>query len=164
MYFKHLLLSLMLATSNAAGQQAPVFDVPALNSPDSISLSQFSGEVVVIDFWASWCTPCRKTLPQYQRWFEAGQVAVITVNLDEEVADAEAMITKLGLTLPVAHDPDKSVARAYGVYGLPTAFVVDPGGVLIRRFDGYTAAGHAALEDFLQALREGDGKEAVRRF
>ena len=117
----------------AEGELAPDF---TLTSPggEPVALSDFRGKTVVLNFWATWCPPCRAEMPELQQvWEERGEgrdLVVLAVDV-EESADAVAdFVENFGLTFPVALDADGSVADRYGLPGLPSTFFIDARGVL----------------------------------
>lgn len=111
--------------------EAPSFTAPVVSGPDvgdRVSLEALRGEVVVIDFWASWCGPCRRSIPilnELARTYE-GRVRVYGMNVEPmEAAAVGAAHQRLGATFPSLHDPSQSIQRAYAVNALPTLFVID---------------------------------------
>ena len=115
------------------GELAPDF---ALLSPEGerIALSDFRGKTVVLNFWATWCPPCRAEMPELQAaWEERGEgddLVVFSVDFDETAGEVNDFFEDFGLTFPVALDGGGSVAEHYGVRGLPATFFIDAGGVL----------------------------------
>ena len=115
------------------GELAPDF---ALLSPEGerIALSDFRGKTVVLNFWATWCPPCRAEMPELQAaWEERGEgddLVVFSVDFDETAGEVNDFFEDFGLTFPVALDGGRSVAEHYGVRGLPATFFIDAGGVL----------------------------------
>lgn len=132
-----LAVSLVGAGGGAAwaiepGQKAADFDLPALQG-GRVSLRQHQGKVVLIDFWASWCEPCKRELPELEKLGrELGPrgLVILAVNIDEQRANAERMARQLGLTLPVALDPDGKVAGTWDPPKMPTSYLVDRKGVV----------------------------------
>jgi peroxiredoxin len=103
------------------------------------SLSAYRGKVVVINFWASWCPPCRFELPSMQRAYIKLQkegVVMLAINVGEDVDTIFAFTADYPVTFPLLLDRDSSVTQAYPVVGLPTTFVVDPQGRLVYRAIG----------------------------
>jgi peroxiredoxin len=136
------------------GQRAPEFSLPAL-SGSTVALSSLRGKVVLIDFWAQWCEPCKKELPQLDRLAKqyAGKgVVVVAVNIDKQKENAERMVKQLGVSLPVLLDPAGSVASTYDLPKMPTSFVVDKKGIV--RFVNEGFDGPKDVDRFKQELDE----------
>ena len=94
-------------------------------------LTRYRGQVVLINFWATWCVPCREEMPSMQRLRErlAGKpFAVLAINVDEPEARIRRFMTETRLDLPVLLDRNKTVTRAWGVRVMPTTFVIGPDG------------------------------------
>ena len=129
-------LSVILATGSipSGPSQAPDFTAALVSGPGAggrVSLRALQGEVVVIDFWASWCGPCRRSIPilnELAQTYE-GRVRVYGINVEAmEPPAVRAAHERLGATFPTLHDPTQSIQHAYGVTGLPTLFVIDRDG------------------------------------
>jgi thiol-disulfide isomerase/thioredoxin len=149
MPFNFIFVALLLFFSNSSfATEVPTFSLTALNQKKPINLSDYHGQTIILDFWASWCAPCLKSLPVYQNWHVAGEILVVSVNVDDDLKDAIAMIKDLNLTFPVAYDYDKSVAKLFGVYALPVAFLIDKNGKIMLRHEGYQS------KDAIQLLQE----------
>lgn len=113
------------------GKPAPEFTL--LNTDGSaVSLSDFRGNVVLINFWATWCTPCRKEFPELVKTYAdgSGDVVVIGVNMQENRDQVRAFADEYGADFPILIDPKAEVADAYRVLGLPSTYFVDQQGVL----------------------------------
>src|SRR5256884_8100570 len=114
-----------------AGFPAPDFTLPTLSGVP-IRLAELRGKVVLLNFWATWCVPCRTEMPileaLYQRYKDRG-LEVLTVNLDmRSTAGVEAFMQEVGVTFRVGLDPSWSTAQAYRVLGLPTTYLIDRAG------------------------------------
>jgi peroxiredoxin len=135
------------------GQRAADFTLPALDG-GKVALAPLRGKVVLLDFWASWCVPCRQELPELERLkgaYAAKGAVFLTINIDKERANAAQMAGRLKLTLPVGLDPEGKVAEKYELPTMPTAFIVDKGGVV-----RYVHAGFRGSEDVAKFKRELD--------
>jgi peroxiredoxin len=157
---KKLMFALALLTAGAAfagvqkGQRAPEFSLPSLKG-SNVALSQLRGKVVLVDFWAQWCEPCKKELPQLDRLskeYASKGVVVLAVNIDKQRDNAERMVKQLGLTLDVLLDPAGSVAGTYDLPKMPTSFVVDKKGIVRYVNEGFD--GPTDVERFKHELDE----------
>jgi peroxiredoxin len=120
-----------LPDSPAVGKPAPDFELQSL-SETQFRLSDLSGKVVLINFWASWCGPCRLEMPAIQARYlqHPDELEVLAINFDEPIEDVRAFVDELGLTLPVLLDPGAAVQDLYRVRGYPTTYMVDAQGVV----------------------------------
>ena len=131
---------------------APDFEMPGLTGGGSISLEEFRGRVVVLNFWASWCGPCRLEAPDLQATWEAYRdrgVQFLGVNYRDNEAAARAFIDEFGITYPSVYDPAGKLAFDYRLFGVPTTFIIDGQGQIRFQFTGYLN-GHVlrgALDD-----------------
>lgn len=138
-------------TAMPANQQAPTL---RLNDDDgkAVDLAQYRGKVVLVNFWASWCPPCRKEFPSLSRvrkLFKPSDFEVLAVNVGEE---PDFAFSFAGITdFPVLFDRDSKVIAAWGVQGLPTTFLVNRKGQL-----AYRAAGGREFDDpdIVSAIRQ----------
>ncbi len=122
---------------------------------DPLTLSSFRGKPVLINFWATWCPPCRRELPALQAAYTAyqGKIGFIAVNVKEDAATVAALVDELGLTFPIALDPDGQVSDvAYEVRGIPTTIFVDAFGVVAARHVG--PLDETTIENYLAPLLE----------
>ena len=107
---------------------APALTLPRLASEASASLRDYRGRVVVLNFWASWCAPCRDESPLLQRWHERIRSrggTVVGVNVLDVRSDASAFVEEHGLTYPMLRDGSSDSGEAFGVVGYPETFVID---------------------------------------
>ena len=114
------------------GDQAPAFSAPGL-AGGTVSLASYRGKVVYLDFWASWCGPCAKSLPaldQLRREFAPGDFQIVAVNLDRNPAVAARFLKQRPVGYPSAIDPKGSLPGAFGVEAMPTSFLIDRDGVV----------------------------------
>ena len=115
----------------AIGHPAPEIMLATTNG-QAFALSDLRGTPVVLNFWATWCPPCRAELPELQAASErlAGEVAIIGVNQGEAPADVQAFAQQLGLTFEIPLDTQMEASRLYSVRSLPTTFFIDRSGVI----------------------------------
>ena len=132
------------------GNQAPDFTLSDLDG-NNVSLSDFRGQGVLLNFWASWCGPCRAEMPYLQQiheeWSYLG-VVLLTVNLEESSATARDFAISNKLSFPVLLDTQAEVAREYGVSGIPTTLFIDKDGIIKERKVG-SFPNKAAIEESL---------------
>ena len=135
------------------GKAGPDFTLRDLDD-NSVSLRSLRGSVVVLDFWATWCGPCRASLPKLDALHQeisADGVRVFAVNLREDKATAQKFVDATGLKLPVLLDESGSVGQKYAVSGIPQTVVIDRKGVIRRVFVGFSPDTEAKLRE---AIRE----------
>jgi cytochrome c biogenesis protein CcmG/thiol:disulfide interchange protein DsbE len=122
---------------------APALTLSPLAAEAPASLSDYRGKVVVLNFWASWCVPCRDESPLLERWHERIRSkggAVLGVNVLDVRSDARAFVEEYGLTYPMLRDGSSASSDAYGVVGYPETFVIDRRGRI-------AAATHGPVDD-----------------
>lgn len=118
-------------TSNAykftAGMPAPEFSLQSLEGK-SVSLSQFRGKTVLLNFWATWCPPCRAEMPDMQRVAQdhPDDLVVLAVDLQEAPEPVASFVKQFGLSFPILLDTRGDVSQMYGVQSLPSSFFIDP--------------------------------------
>jgi len=121
-----------LAQGPAIGKLAPDFQLSSLDG-QSISLSDFRGKPVLLNFWASWCGPCRLEMPFiqqiYEEWSDKGLV-VLTVNLQEDPGRVKEFVESFGLSFPVLLATNQEVPLAYNIRGIPATFFIDKNGII----------------------------------
>ncbi len=120
------------------GGAAPAFSLPDLKGRE-VPLSDFRGKVVVLDFWATWCPPCKREIPDFidlQRKYGPQGLQIVGIALDEpeKVAD---FVRQNGMDYPVLMGSDEVAARYGGIEGIPTTFLIDRDGKIVNRFEGF---------------------------
>jgi peroxiredoxin len=152
-------LALILPGSAAAieaGAPVPPLTMPRLEEPaQSISLADLRGSVVYVDFWASWCVPCRLSMPAldslYRRHRDRG-FAVVGINKDVAPADAERFLKRVSVTFALALDSHDAAARAFDVKAMPSGYLIDRKGIVREVHRGFVPETAAVLEREIEAL------------
>ncbi|MFM9936671.1 MAG: TlpA disulfide reductase family protein [Novosphingobium sp.] len=125
---------------------------------DLLDLAKYRGKVVYVDFWASWCGPCKLSFPFMQQLavrYPANDVAVVTINLDRQRPQAEAFLRQVHSTLPVVYDPQGDLAKTWKVADMPTSLVFDRKGAMRFRHQGFFPGKSAEYEAHIaQLVRE----------
>ncbi|MAS26538.1 MAG: redoxin [Oceanospirillaceae bacterium] len=143
------------ASADSATDKAPVFTLPVLDGSKNVSLADYQGQVVYVDFWASWCGPCRKSLPFIEgvradlkdQGFE-----VLAVNLDEETAPAYDFLQQHPLSFPILHDPSGDTPDSFGLRGMPTSYLIDRDGNIHSVHEGFRTADAEKIRAEITAL------------
>lgn len=139
---------------------APDFTLPVLGASDTSTLSALRGDVVVLNFWASWCLPCRREAPALEatwRAYRSKSVSFVGVNERDDVAAAGSFVDEFEISYPSVSDPSGALAFDYSLLGLPETFLIDPSGTVRFRFRGYLdeAALRSALDELLDPAEGG---------
>jgi len=161
---RHILactLALILVTGMAAGvfaaapgQVAPGFALPTANG-DIVALEKLRGKVVYVDFWASWCAPCRRSFPwmnAMQQKYGSRGFTIVAINVDKKRADAERFLAQIPAHFTVVYDEAGVTPNAYGVTGMPSSYLIDARGNVTFVERGFLDEHKAALEDRIKAL------------
>lgn len=140
--------------TGSIGQPAPAFDLERLDAPGRVRLADLSGNVVVVNYFASWCVPCKEEAPHlvraWERYRTSGVVFVGIVYQDSPEA-AREFHDRMGQTWPIALDDNGRTAIAFGVFGIPETFFIGPDGVVAGRHIG--AIDEATLIRAIDKLR-----------
>lgn len=128
-----------LAGSGLTGQVAPDFALKS-SSGENLRLSEYRGDVVMVNFWATWCGPCRQEMPLldelYSRYQRVG-FSLLGVNIDDDSRKAMNMISELGVSFPVLFDSRKEVSKLYEVNAMPVTVIIDREGNVRHVHHGY---------------------------
>ena len=121
------------------GSAAPAFELPGRPGPGEVSLASLRGQVVLLNFWATWCEPCEREMPAMQRLHEAlapGGLRLLAVSVDDTSEVIDAFRARYGLTFSILWDADKRVANEYQAYRFPETLLIDRDGVVVERYIG----------------------------
>ncbi len=130
---------------------APGFALTSL-SGETVQLSAYRGQIVLINFWATWCGPCEVEMPTFQSRFDESDsdLVVLAINPQDSHADMLDYAAELGLTFPILMDDDNATYRTYRVPGFPTSYLVDREGILRIQHVGIMSA--EQLDHYLEEL------------
>jgi len=153
-----IIISLFLINESFAGDEligktAPDFQLQKLGSNDSISLSSMRGKVILVDFWATWCAPCKKSLPylaQLDRKYR--NFKVVAVNIDDDKENAIQFLKQFKLKFNAVYDEDKKAVALYDVPVMPTAYLIDQYGKVQYIHSGYNEESMTKLEFAIKGL------------
>ena len=154
--FAAIVLTSALAASAgaAAPQAAPDFALPARDGGD-VRLSELKGQVVMINFWATWCGPCRQEMPLLQQLhakYEPLGFTLLGVNVEMDSAAAQAWLKGVPVTFPILFDRGNSVAGRFGVEGMPSTVFVDRTGNVRYVHRGYKPGDESKYADMIRSL------------
>ncbi|MFZ2170725.1 MAG: TlpA disulfide reductase family protein [Methylococcaceae bacterium] len=152
-----LLTSAACFTVNATnvGQTAPQFTLPTLQQDQPTALKQYAGKVIYLDFWASWCAPCRTSFPLLDKLHEklkAQGFTVVAINLDEDKANAEKFLQEFPVGFTVLRDAKGEWADQFVVESMPTSFIIDKQGVVQNIHHGFASDDIKELEEKIMTL------------
>lgn len=137
------------------GEVAPDFNLPSIyEGQDNITLESMRGKVVYVDFWASWCAPCLRSMPAYNalynRYKDQG-LAFVAINVDNPIEDGLDFLLDTPLDFLVPSDPDGEMAEAFGVIGMPTSYLIDKAGVVRLVHMGFRDGDMEEIEAAIEA-------------
>jgi thiol-disulfide isomerase/thioredoxin len=136
-----------------AAEQVPNFKIPT--NSGSASLRDLRGRVVYLDFWASWCTPCRRSFPwmnEMKAKYGNRGLEIVSVNLDKERKLAEMFLREVPAHFTVIYDPAGDLATRYELVGMPTSFLIDRQGRMRHRHIGFVIKKQNVYEDEIERL------------
>lgn len=133
---------------------APDFALPAMDGSE-LRLSDLRGQVVMINFWATWCGPCRQEMPllqQLQVKYEPLGFTLVGINVEPESAGARTWLEKVPVTFPILFDRQNQVAERFGVQGMPSSVFVDRSGKVRYVHRGYQPGDESKYADMVRSL------------
>jgi len=134
-----LITSISLSTTTAAGT--------------SFDLQEYRGKVLVLDFWASWCVPCRRSFPwmneMHEKYEDQGLV-IVGVNMDAEAADAEAFLREYPANFRIIEDANGELAKKFDVIAMPSSYIIDRNGDIVERHLGFKVKRQDEYESLIQ--------------
>ena len=142
------------------------YTLKALGNDKQIKLSEFRGDIVVVNFWASWCAPCRKELPVMDRWNTAwsGQGArVVAISIDKSKKNAQRFVEQVDLSLDVYHDGPSGLAKTLDLPSLPCTFLLDREGNVVSVVSSSSMKELDALQQKVEFLMTSTRKPSVQK-
>lgn len=133
--------------------KAPLFTLPGQNK--TIDLSQYKGKVVYLDFWASWCDPCKRSFPwmnKLQEQYGSNGFEVVAISLDESRKDAEKFLSRVPANFEVAFDETGKTAKSYKLKAMPSSYIIDRDGRLVHKSLGFRNEEKKVVEARIQQL------------
>ena len=158
-FFLSLFFCLSFSGTSCAlqpGSQAPDFELSG--TAGSVKFSNTAGSLVYLDFWASWCGPCKQSFPwmnAMQDKYKAQGLKIIAVNLDAKTEDAKKFLALNPASFTIAFDSKGVIPVKYGVKGMPTSFLINRNGEIISQHVGFNLADRDVLEKSIKAALEG---------
>lgn len=142
------------APSLQTGAPAPGFELNS-NSGKPVSLADLRGQIVLVNFWASWCGPCRQEMPileQLNHQYRNKGVALVGINVEPDTAAATDWLKATPVTFPILYDVDSKVSKLYEVQGMPNTVILDRKGVVRYIHRGYSPGAENEYLDQIRAL------------
>jgi thiol-disulfide isomerase/thioredoxin len=152
-----VLVSLLFASSaqaTAPGAAAPPFALPTAGGK-TVSLPPLRGRVVYVDFWASWCAPCRRSFPwmnELQSRYGKDGLAIVGINVDKRREDAERFLRDTPASFTIAFDAQGTTPAAYDVKGMPSSYLIDRNGHVVAVEEGFHDERRDEIEARIRAL------------
>ena len=146
-------LALISNNSIAGFNQAPEINLPGING--NVQLESLRGKVIYLDFWASWCDPCRKSFPwmnDMHSRYDSKDFTIIAVNLDSSKKEAANFLNKVPANFQIAYDPEGTVATKYDLKAMPTSYLINKKGQLVMTHKGYRESDTASIETKIKKL------------
>ncbi|SEO45185.1 Thiol-disulfide isomerase or thioredoxin [Duganella sp. CF517] len=151
-----ILLAATLGASSAfaleKGAPAPQFDLQGMDG--AVQLAKLTGKVVYVDFWASWCGPCRQSFPwmnEMQAKYGPRGLQIVGINVDAKSEDAKTFLAATPAKFTIAFDPKGATPRQYGIKGMPSSVLIGADGKVLLEHSGFRDADRAELEAKIQS-------------
>lgn len=136
------------------GVQAPAFELKAQSGADRVSTADTAGKVTIVDFWATWCKPCKESFPFYQALVDkhGGQVVMIGISVDDAPDGIADFAKQTGAKFPLAWDEGQALSRQYGPPTMPTSYILDRNGIVRYVHAGFKAGSAEEIESKVESL------------
>lgn len=136
------------------GASAPAFELESTPGKQKVSLEEASGKVAIVDFWATWCEPCRESFPAYQRLVDKykDDLVVIGVSVDDEPDGIPQFASETGAKFPLVWDQGQKLSKTYKPPTMPTSYVIDKQGIVRFVHAGFHAGDDKSIESEVKSL------------
>lgn len=143
-----------LLADSSNPKTAPDFSLPMINKETKVNLKDLRGRVVYVDFWATWCPPCRKSFPWMEKMhtrYHEGGLTIVAISVDAKHSLAEKFVQEHNPSFISAHDPEKRIARLYKLSAMPSSYLIDRKGNIISTHLGFRASKGNKIEAEIKA-------------
>lgn len=151
----YCILAMSPVNALSVGDTLPNISIPELSSNAQKSLASFKGKVMLIDFWGSWCIPCKSSFPQYEKFYgEYGSqgLVILGINEDQTVDPIHEFLATYPVSFPILHDVRKEAAQVFKPSQMPTAFLVDRGGKIVKIYEGFRESEVTQMKNDIEQL------------
>ena len=161
MIIRNLFLSIILIVLSYSvsaielNSAAPLFSLPSIKTTQQVTLSDYKGKVIYLDFWASWCAPCRVSFPildNLHQTYQKDGFEVVAINLDEEPEAAQRFLKDYPASFTVLRDAIGHVPENYYVEAMPSSFLIDRKGIIRHIHEGFSRTDEADLKQKIEML------------
>ncbi len=151
------LILLVLLSLPARGEVglADIKDIPLTTESGTISLAQLRGKTVYLDFWASWCVPCRKSFPwmnEMHRKYKDQGLVIVAVNVDNKQPEAIRFLASIPAEFTIAYDPEEKLASAMKLKAMPSSYLISADGNIVERHVGFKEKMIPAYENSIRSI------------
>ena len=147
--------SVFAKESEWEGKKAPDFNLTGLEGKKNYQLSQYRNKIVILDFWASWCAPCKKSLPELEqlaiKYMKDTQI--LAINIDDDKKNAISFLSANNIILDTPYDIKKEVVNLYNILAMPSLFIIDRKGIIRAEFGGYTVDSFEKIVEAIEEIR-----------
>jgi thiol-disulfide isomerase/thioredoxin len=152
--FAALIASVSPALAVEAGEAAPTFALPTAKG-ETVTLDKLKGQVVYVDFWASWCGPCKRSFPwmnDMQQRYGGKGLSIVAVNVDKKREDADKFLAQTPAQFTIVFDPAGATPSSFAVKGMPSSYLIDGKGNVVAVEQGFHDDRKGPLEDRIRTL------------
>lgn len=151
-----LVIASQVGHAAKVGDSAPSFRARTLDGSQTVSNDDLKGKVVFVDFWASWCPPCLKSLPEFEQlqtsFSGRDDVVVLAINLDENPKDADKFLSTLDVSYKILTDREGKIPESFGVSTMPSSYIIDKNGVIRYVHKGYKSGDVNKIKSEIEQL------------